>query len=284
MSSGHRDDRPALVVLGLLVASLLIVSAIGLVSRYTANYPAYRGSQYANQAGNPDVAAITGAIMDFNPWDDTFAQWAMALSGIVATAASVGALFYLRHTLIETRRIGQAQIRAYLGIKSIRVIRNDDAFPGKKGFWLNVEVANTGQSPARDVTLSFSLDNRLHASKPRQGIDHYNKRRFFLGAQLTHFEEVGVSLAVGEHKALFVDTGKNSDPPDQNTAVFLEGALAYTDCFDVRRSFEWSYYFTGEFSFGGYRSESYMYRGKDTSFLGYKYATQEQIIGQHQSR
>ena len=283
MPKRDRNDGPALVVLWIILGWIALVSILGLWARYEVEHhigcPAY-----AETAKQDEKEVAASCFDDHMFFGDGYAQWAMTVLAVFATGASIWALVYLRRTLAETSRIGQAQTRAYLGIQSIRVIRNDDKFPGERGFVLNVQIANTGQSPARDVTLSFSLDNRLHASKPRVGVNHFNKRSFFVGAQQSHSEEISVSLSVGPYNRLVVETGRNTDPPDQNTSIFVEGTLAYTDCFDVRRSFEWSYYFPSEFAGGGvlgsgYMKEGYIHLGKDTSFLSYKYATQEQVVG-----
>lgn len=220
----NKRDRPALIVLGLLVASILGVAALGLVSRYAANYPAYRASQYASQASNPDAAAVASAIMDFNPWDDTFAQWVMAFAGLIATVASVWALFYLRRTLHETRRIGQAQVRAYLSIAS-------GTYSIYSGILiLKADVRNTGSSPSRSGTLNWRVEHIGFETQAGQ-ITKINR---VSRAEDTPFASVQAEGSVGDVEVRFsTDDGIGNDLFDRRIPFVVKGALQWTDVFGV---------------------------------------------------
>ena len=66
----------------------------------------------------------------------------------VLAVTGVG-IFYVRDTLLETRRLGQAQMRAYIGIKT-KVIddRATKVITFKMSFW------NTGQTPAHHLQIT----------------------------------------------------------------------------------------------------------------------------------
>lgn len=221
--------------------------------------------------------------------------WVTLISSIVG-AVGLGALFYTlnlhRSANNIAQLIGQAQVRSYVGIKSIQVVRGDPPFQVSEGtikkfktIWLNIIVENTGQSPARDIVVSSYLDNRLHGSTPNPARDKSVKRKFYLGAGSVHMIEEGVMFSVGDrYDRLYVELGQSTDDPSEQTAVYLDGTVSYTDCFNVRRTFEWSYVFSGYFTGGpgvgraGHMLPNYVKDGKDTSFLRYSFVTEERIV------
>jgi len=100
-----------------------------------------------------------GESADYLVWGDGFAQWVMAGTGIAALIISAWAVWLLKATLaatrdavraaddavLETRRIGEAQVRAYVsvGVK----IKSAGILPdGKEHFNLEVTCKNLGQS------------------------------------------------------------------------------------------------------------------------------------------
>lgn len=74
----------------------------------------------------------------------------VGLIGLFATVAFAG------HSISTTRRIGQAQVRAYLAIENVTVMVQR----GDPRVLVNFEVRNYGQSPARDFT--FRMFVRVH--------------------------------------------------------------------------------------------------------------------------
>lgn len=53
----------------------------------------------------------------------------------------------------ETRQIGEAQVRAYIGGHEAEIVRAKDG----RGFFLNYSLKNYGQSPARKIEVFFAL-------------------------------------------------------------------------------------------------------------------------------
>ncbi|QDC02155.1 hypothetical protein FGU64_17900 [Mesorhizobium sp. 8] len=82
--------------------------------------------------------------------------WAAAMFWATVGTAFIAAIgiYYVRNTLLETRRIGQAQVRAYLGDDSAKFEWDDST---KRPRVSNIEVSwkNFGQSPALFCGLSI---------------------------------------------------------------------------------------------------------------------------------
>lgn len=161
MSSSHRDDRPALIALGLILAAIVLVSGLGLASRYLAANPLPFANGSAAQYADGQRGPSEGHWWPEFSARDTYAQWAMTGLAFVATIISVVSVFLIRQTFIETKRtadaavdsnattreIGEAQTRAYLspGVGTFRVTLN--------GATLKIEIGNFGQSPAQEVDI-----------------------------------------------------------------------------------------------------------------------------------
>lgn len=105
---------------------------------------------------------------------DGWAQWAMALTGLLALILSAWAVWLLKRTLdatraavksaddaVEvTRELGEAQIRAYLSCRSAKYKFD------KNGVFASVEIANTGQSPASAVSIAGTVSIYVVGGRP----------------------------------------------------------------------------------------------------------------------
>lgn len=86
-----------------------------------------------------------GTLINFT---DTFANWLIAFFSVIAAALLWKTLRATQEMAEDTRRIGEAQVRAYLDIKLTSV---EPKFLDK-GVWIfRVNLRNSGQSPARQV-------------------------------------------------------------------------------------------------------------------------------------
>jgi hypothetical protein len=129
---------------------------------------------------------------------DTYAQWAMSFLALAATAISIWAVRLLRATLEATRdavaaanrtadeakRIGEAQVRAYLSCESAGYKVDDTGF----SFWLTIK--NNGQSPAIRCNATGTIkliDN-----------DGFNRDGGFLSVALSDYTEHHTFAADGE--------------------------------------------------------------------------------------
>ena len=83
----------------------------------------------------------------------SMALWAAAMFWATLATVVVGAIgiYYVRNTLLEARRIGQAETRAYL------VLCSPEIFHATSTFAFRPIIRNTGSSPARNVALVVEL-------------------------------------------------------------------------------------------------------------------------------
>lgn len=80
-----------------------------------------------------------------------WAKW-MFWATVCTVIVGIGGIVYVRLALLETRRLGQTEIRAYLTITDMTV-QIDDLQPPAKMFApsFKFKVRNTGNSPARNI-------------------------------------------------------------------------------------------------------------------------------------
>ena len=91
----------------------------------------------------------TGALIVFA---DTFANWMIALFSVVAAALLWKTLRATQEMANDTRRIGEAQVKAYLDIKLTQVVPTI----ADRSLWnFRVSVRNSGQSPARQIYVNI---------------------------------------------------------------------------------------------------------------------------------
>lgn len=162
MSTIHRDDRPALIALFLVLASILILALLQVGSHYSSHGDdTPQVLENTLDTGNEvSVESIRTRPRDFNFWQDPFPQYAMALFSALAAVASFWAIFEVRKTFRETqhtanlareandiaRELGQAQIRAYVFCDRTEIDWDGQAIRHIVCHW-----KNGGQSPAKKV-------------------------------------------------------------------------------------------------------------------------------------
>jgi hypothetical protein len=96
----------------------------------------------ANSPGERNHAKqALDAEMDTARW----AFWMFVVAAVEIVVTAIGVVLVLL-TLRQTRRIGQAQVRSYINIKSAAIY-----FSGKEGLpFVDIVAVNSGQSPARE--------------------------------------------------------------------------------------------------------------------------------------
>lgn len=160
------QDRGALVALGMILAAIVMVSIIGLLHRLSGGAPLQASFDMA--ARGP----IEGYWWPEFSVRDTYAQWAMTLLALAATAISLFGVVLVRSTFIETRRtaeaaiasnatalrLGEAQVRAYVSWDSASTKTAHSSETGDlQAFVLAPIIRNTGQSPANLRILYVDL-------------------------------------------------------------------------------------------------------------------------------
>jgi len=98
-----------------------------------------------------------------NETRDIEAQEGMAFWAQAMFWATIGTIFvaaigvgYVRNTVLENRRIGQAQVRAYLSCKSATYMA------GKDGLTITPIIVNDGESPALKTWFTAYIDVQIH--------------------------------------------------------------------------------------------------------------------------
>lgn len=159
MSRSHRDDRPALIALGLVLFAVILIGLFETTARHYASREVIKyQTSYPENGNGGEYAPIVAGLREFDPREDTYAQWIMAAFAIMATFASVWAVLLLRDTLTATRdavrsaddavkvtrELGQVQVRAYVAIGNIAI---QGLKVGQKPR-ISYRVKNVGLSPA----------------------------------------------------------------------------------------------------------------------------------------
>lgn len=113
MSRIHRDDRPALVALALILAALVFVALFESGARRFDDQPVHYQSGYGGAAqiqehAEGDIANTDTGVDGFDFWRDPFAQYAMALFALIAAGTGVLGVFWLKQTLDATRDTADA--------------------------------------------------------------------------------------------------------------------------------------------------------------------------------
>ncbi len=85
MSNGYRDDRPALLALAVIISGTVLAAFFGFLEQ------AQRSANY--QPEEPRSAYEE----EYNPWQDPWSQWTMAVFAVVAAGAT-------RKIALDTRR------------------------------------------------------------------------------------------------------------------------------------------------------------------------------------
>ncbi|WP_162718783.1 hypothetical protein [Brucella intermedia] len=171
----RHKNKYALIALGL---ALLAIVATAWLSQPTNQMEAGANAPNDNQRQQDDVSRIVNAINHFDPWNDTYAQWAGILVSVAAASFSAWAVFLVRDTLHETRKAvkaaddavlatlqsGRDQCRAYVHVERAELRWGDERgrYPSCQIF-----VHNTGQTPAQWFEYKASIFSRELDSEGR---------------------------------------------------------------------------------------------------------------------
>lgn len=176
MPRGDRNHRYAIVALGFLLLAVCLLALFDFTARHYANQEIIKyQTAYPKNGDTEDYSPIISSLREFDPREDTYAQWIMATFGIFATFASMWAVWLLFLTLRETRRavdaaestaretsrIGQAQVRAYLTCAGGTFITRRDMIS------LCIRLVNFGQSPAKSCKIVAVLSALRSAEMPK---------------------------------------------------------------------------------------------------------------------
>lgn len=225
MSGSHRNHRYALIALGMTLLAIVFSSWFSQPvgeqkTQQGVNTAEYSQEHYGPTEGRwwPEFSAR-----------DTYAQWVMALFSIAATGVSFLAVVWVKRTLLETRRIGEAQVRAYV------VIAPDDIGEPKsdgRPIVITLKVKNTGATPARNLTIQGDvrvLEFEGHDEVGKFSIDFPDVPHIDIqvGAGVEEKSDIIVDDLSGHQRRLIVE--------HKTHRLFLIGRVTYDDVFGNRR-------------------------------------------------
>jgi hypothetical protein len=187
MSSSDRSDRPAPIVLGLLVGSMVLVSILGLWSRQSLEQQTKQPNTAPTEAYQEQRGPSEGFWWPEFSARDSYAQWAMSFFALIATGTSILGVIWIRQTLLATKdtadqarrgndialRSVEAQQRPWLDIdvislESIRTTNN--IVSGSFG----IKVNNISDFPAVSVhiwaDMYFSRDGSLAGGREAEAL------------------------------------------------------------------------------------------------------------------
>ncbi|MFK4810695.1 hypothetical protein ACI3KW_10830 [Devosia sp. ZW T5_3] len=161
MSGSYRDDRPALIALGLTLAAIVFIAFFETGARYSVHRePPQTSKQSIQENAEGDVPQIVPSADDFSFWEDPFPQWAMAVLAAFATGASFWAIFEVRRTFGETRRTADAGIKAAEAAQQANAIAERGQRP-----YVFVENATTNRISA-DNLLRWDFTIKNYGASP----------------------------------------------------------------------------------------------------------------------
>jgi hypothetical protein len=175
-----------------------------------------------------DAISAQAAIDQARDADEQAAaiEWQFRMSALTL-AAAVLAVIFARGSVTETRRIGEAQTRAYLSIDEF-IIRIDDL--GR--IVITFSVRNSGTSPARDVRWSHKIKCKF--SDPIIEIDSGN---------IAKDSDIWARDIPPNKTEIFSDVFPEKEPPKYDLMILpvaeggsasAEVTLIWTDVFDNR--------------------------------------------------
>jgi hypothetical protein len=206
----------------------------------SANVASPTGDQETSDGDEPDKRQPD--------WCDLAAQQSMAEStrgmhwAAWATVAFTGfgafliwrTLLATQDTVIETRRIGERQVRAYVGVTDISIERTDTDSPTVK-----LKIKNGGQSPAYKIAIRTGYvvnfkGSPQHADQNREQVE----RGFDIGPG----QEIHHPVYVAE----LIWAVAQSTIRNKAGRFFIFGRIDYEDAFEVAREtlFRFEFYET----------------------------------------
>lgn len=216
---------------------------------YSANHASETKSAIERECVSTDVSAIRKCIEEKvraeqesqRSEHDLSAQQAMAdwafgvlVVSFVTLLATVAGVVYVRNTLLETRRIGERQVRAYIGVVEASIRGTNTASPT-----IRVKIKNAGQSPAYKVAIRTGyVVNFTGPPRYRDTSTEKIERGFDIGPG----QEVHHPIYVHE----LIWTVAKASVINKGGRFFVFGWIYYEDAFEAAREalFRFEFYET----------------------------------------
>ncbi|MCK5644552.1 MAG: hypothetical protein KAJ19_27385, partial [Gammaproteobacteria bacterium] len=178
------------------------------------------------------------------------AYWAMILTmisaaGIIISAIAVWAVFLslsqTRTAISDTKKIGQAQVRAYLSF-TLEKSKGDMTigFDNPEGATVEFTIVNSGLSPARTVRYLAAINIMEHPIGHNNDLVWASEGQILPGGSMHQGQEWGCSAS--GTKVFDTQTVADAFAPNSETRIYLFGVIEYTDVFDKPQKTRFCYY------------------------------------------
>ena len=168
MSSGYRDDRPALIVVALIVLACVVGWVFDAAGKHQSCYQVATPGNYSAEQqyqGQAEYAEV--CTTDYEVFGDTVPQWTMAFLALAATIVSIWGIQILRDTLEQSRLAAVAATKAAVEATKSNAIMLADQRP-----WISLAVTPTILSYRDESdTLMLSLRVKLANKGKAPAID-----------------------------------------------------------------------------------------------------------------
>lgn len=173
--------------------------------------------------------------------EDTLANWIIAIFTVVATGVSLIAVILVYRSLgltrsavraaddavSETRRIGEAQVRAYISVEPMSFGTPD---PRRRSFLVPIKFRNTGTTPARNFSFQVKFFVALHADGTAV-VPHFDadfpaveETDFQLGGSAENVSDIATELLSEEDRKLIARHTTHR--------LYIVGRVSYVDVFN----------------------------------------------------
>lgn len=218
------------LIAGALLMGQFFALAPWLGSNASSSVPVQEREYGSNQEGSDDVSLYNIGSSRYEIWGDSLTQFLIMIAGLGALFVSVWAVRLLRRTLeatndtvraaddavSETRRIGEAQARAYVAFSHIDLISLIDG-----QIMFRPMIRNTGLTPATLLSVigrCMNTEKNEHGNLPDQFTMRYSlsggnfvnhrlgsQSNFFITVNTINIEDASKAY---ENKELYIVLGK----------------------------------------------------------------------------
>jgi hypothetical protein len=210
----------------------------------------YAGLHEVKKPQEEDISRLTDDIREFNPWEDTYAQWVMAIISALASGFSIYAVFLVKDTLKATLRAAseaersanaafsavriseetaERQLRAYMMFQCIVFHEYFEDNNKIRGIEFRSEWRNNGQTPAWNCIVLFEI-------KVINISDHIDIN-FIRNAGWNDKLNAGVVgpgvKVISIAQRITINSLKSI--VDRRVEIYLIGRVEYVDTFNVKR-------------------------------------------------
>lgn len=165
--------------------------------------------------------------------DSAWWAWVAAISTIVSTAAVLVAIGLTYQANAIARDTAKRQLRAYIGVTASSI----SISPDNKGFIIQVELKNAGQTPAYEVAImgeSFGADYPLTNERAFGPLEDGHRCPLYPGDSL-----YGVYALKAE--GVSADLVMKQVQTSGNMGLYVQGLCEYLDAFGERHTTQFRY-------------------------------------------